>query len=123
MRNLHDPNIECHRLKTREVLAVYGNHGDETCGAFTIPSRIDQQPLLVVASSDFGWDHVSVSRTNRVPNWYELEQVKRLFFKPDEVAMQLHVPSTEHISLHPHCLHLWRPHDGVIPLPPKEMVA
>jgi hypothetical protein len=53
-----------------------------------------------------------------------MEQVKRLFFKPDEAAMQLHVPVNEHLSAHPFCLHLWRPNDGrQIPLPPALFVA
>lgn len=52
-----------------------------------------------------------------------MEQVKRLFFKPDEVAFQLHLPPSDHISVHPYCLHIWRPHRGKVPLPPKAMVA
>jgi hypothetical protein len=104
-------------------MMLYGNAGDETCGVFGIPSKIDGAELRVVASSGLGWDHVSVSRKNRCPNWYELEQIKRLFFADDEVAMQLHVPSKDHLSLHPHCLHLWRPQEVAIPLPPSGMVA
>ena len=68
------------------------------------------------------WDHVSVSRKNRVPNWAEMSHVHRLFFRDDEVAMQLHVPISQHINCHPFVLHLWRPHEGAIPLPPAFMV-
>jgi hypothetical protein len=35
--------------------------------------------------------------------------VKRLFFRDDETAMQLHVPASDHVNQHPYCLHLWRP--------------
>lgn len=52
-----------------------------------------------------------------------MERVKRTFFKDTEAAMQLHVPVADHLSLHPYCLHIWRPHDATIPLPPKNMVA
>jgi hypothetical protein len=52
-----------------------------------------------------------------------MEHVKRLFFKDDETAMQLHVPPSDHLSLHPYCLHLWRPQDREIPRPPSIMVA
>jgi hypothetical protein len=79
--------------------------------------------LMVVVSHGMGWDHVSVSHQRRTPNWYELEHVKRMFFKDDEVAMQLHMPVADHISVHPHCLHLWRPQNVEIPLPLPEMVA
>jgi hypothetical protein len=88
-----------------------------------VPSPIDKAELHVVASAGEGWDHVSVSRANRCPNWPEMEHVKRLFFKDDETAMQLHVPPSEHISHCGTCLHLWRPHDVEIPRPPAIFVA
>lgn len=119
MRDLH--RLDDYRMDGTELTA--GWRGDGTCGAFKIPSVIDAQPLIVIASTGEGWDHVSVSRQKRVPNWYELEQIKRAFFRDDEVAMQLHVPVTAHRSLHPHTLHLWRPNDGrVIPMPPEDLV-
>ena len=115
--------LDGRRLRSPEVLKLWGWYGDETCGAFLIPSPIDGQTLKVVASSGDGWDHVSVSRENRCPNWTEMDHVKRLFFKDNEVAMQLHVPPDEHINFHPYCLHLWRPLDVEIPRPPAGMVG
>jgi hypothetical protein len=50
-------------------------------------------------------------------------QVKELFFKEEETAMQVHPPRSEWITNHPRCLHLWRPHDEAIPKPPSEMVG
>lgn len=96
--------------------------GDATCGAFSVPSPVAGR-LRVVVSGDAGWDHVSVSLPNRTPTWAEMEFVKRTFFRPDAVAFQLHVAEANHISLHPHCLHIWRPHDVPVPLPPSWMVA
>jgi len=118
MRNLR--TLDHYRKSLPEY---YGGAGDETCGAFMLPSPIDRASMIVIASADDDWDHVSVSRVNRCPNWVELEYVKRLFFKDDETAMQLHVPAAAHISLHPHCLHLWRPQRVEIPRPPGWMVA
>ncbi len=97
--------------------------GDETCGSFSIPSPIDQQQLFVIASCGAGWDHVSVSRKKRTPNWPELEFVRKLFFREGETVMQLHVPESEHVNLHENCLHLWRPQDQPIPTPPSWMVG
>ena len=112
------------RVTTPQVIKHYGWAGDETCGVFEVPSPIDNYKLTVVASSDLGWDHVSVSRPNRCPNWPEMAEVKRLFFEEHETAMQLHVPVERHISYHPYCLHLWAPTNGQkIPLPPEYMVA
>jgi hypothetical protein len=106
----------------RIQLDGYGS-GDEAEGAFAVPSPIDGQPIRVIASSDAGWDHVSVSRQSRCPNWPEMEHVRRLFFKDDETMMQLHPPLADYVNDHPYCLHLWRPRAAEIPRPPKWMVG
>ena len=116
MRNLHLLNP--HRVQ----LEGFGP-GDDREGAFTLASPIDRAQLRIIASADMGWDHVSVSRQNRPPNWAEMSFVKRLFFKEDETAMQLHVPVDDHVNFHPNTLHLWRPHDQEIPRPPSNMVG
>jgi hypothetical protein len=121
MRNLH--LLDIYRDTSKAVRAMYGSIGDHTCGAFLVPSPIDTAPMRVIASADMEWDHVSVSRTNRCPNWIEMEHVKRMFFADDETAMQLHVPVKDHINVHPHCLHLWRPQAAAIPMPPSITVA
>jgi hypothetical protein len=121
MRNLR--LLDIYRDSSPQVLKHFGWDGDETCGSFLVPSPVDHQLMRIVASSDEGWDHVSVSRRNRPPNWQEMEHVKRMFFKDDETAMQLHVPPADHISCHPHCLHLWRPQRIEIPRPPAIMVG
>jgi hypothetical protein len=121
MRNLHC--LDHYRDVSDGVVAYYGNIGDESVGIFNVPSPTDHRPMRIVASSGEGWDHVSVSLRNRCPNWSEMEHVKRLFFKDDETAMQLHVPPSDHISVCHSCLHLWRPHDIEIPRPPAWMVA
>lgn len=122
MRNLLDPEIHKFRIRDEMVTAYYGCTGGKEEGTFSLSSPIDGGKLLIIASSGFGWDHVSVSRCNRPPNWVEMEHVKRLFFMPEETAMQLHVPVTDHINAHPNCLHLWRPHNFEIPRPPSAMV-
>ena len=105
-------------MRGEAVVERYGFEGDETCGAFMVPSPIDRQPLVIVASSGGGWDHVSVSRKNRVPNWAEMEHIARLFFRDDETAVQFHVPPSDHINVHDHCLHWWRSQDAPFPRPP-----
>lgn len=121
MRNLD--LLNAYRRTGPEIYRMWGFVGDETCGAFEVPSCTDRAPLMVIASGGEGWDHVSVSRKNRCPNWPEMELVKRLFFRDAETAMQLHVPPSDHINNHPHCLRLWRPQDAEIPRPPSIMVG
>jgi len=92
-------------------------------GAFEIPSGVRTNTLRVIAGRGMGWDHVSVSCSlPETPTWAEMEQIKRMFFKDDETAMQLHVPSFDHINTHPFTLHLWRPTFKKIPRPPHWMV-
>jgi hypothetical protein len=124
MRNLNTLNRWRVPL-TPAIAAVWGvsPFGDETCGCFAMRSPIDRKALRVIASAGEGWDHVSVSRVNSTPKWAEMCFIKNQFFGPDETAMQLHVPVSDHISHHDHCLHLWRPHGAEIPRPPWYLVG
>jgi len=120
MRDLHE--LDRFRVRGHKAHNPWGWDGDGSCGAFTMPSPVDGAIMAIIASTGEGWDHVSVSRKNRVPNWQEMEFVKRRFFRDEETAMQLHVPAADHISVHPNVLHLWRPQAVEIPLPPKAFV-
>jgi hypothetical protein len=99
------------------------DHGD-VGGAFLIPYPLAGEKLRCIATAGEGWDHVSVSLhvAKRTPTWAEMEYAKRTFFHRDEVAVQLHVAENDHLSIHPYVLHLWRPQNVKIPLPPKAMV-
>lgn len=125
MKNLCDPELM--KWRDHEADKWAGTEDDErgNGGAFLIMRKMGIHPiwLRVIASRGLGWDHVSVSLSNRTPTWDEMEFVKRLFFERDEVAMQLHVPPREHVNNHPYCLHLWRPQAGEIPRPPADMVG
>jgi hypothetical protein len=121
MISLH--TLERYRIRGSAVVSLWGWEGDDTCGAFEIPSPIDHATLVVIVSSDGGWEHVSVSRKNRTPNWPEMAYIYRLFFREDETAMQLHVPPSEHVNMMPNCLHLWRPINAAIPKPPSIFVG
>lgn len=69
--------------------------------------------LTIIVSDGGGWDHVSVSHFARCPLWEEMCVVKDLFFKDDEVVMQLHPAKANYVNNHPKCLHLWRPQTEV----------
>lgn len=124
-----------------EQIRIDGPRG-ANCGAFKDGS------LRIIVSDGGGWDHVSVSRPDRTPTWEEMDRVKRLCFRDDEVVMQLHVNDGRKVNVHDHCLHLWRPQTteemldvraqwesagepwpygqpispGAVPMPPEEMV-
>lgn len=93
--------------------------GDRHNGAFAFPAI----GTSVIVSNGGGWEHVSVSREDRCPIWEEMDGMKRSLWEPQDAVIQLHVPVDEHINVHPYCLHLWRPIDQAIPLPPAWMVG
>jgi hypothetical protein len=143
MRNT--PNVRAERHRTE------GPAGSNN-GFFLIPRRTFD--LHVMVGDGLGWDHVSVSVARvgeaaafRIPDYDELTFVKELFFRDDETVMHLWVPAAQHVNVHPHVLHLWRPQSqeeidrlrqewqeagetydgdgrspGVIPRPPQETV-
>lgn len=92
-------------------------------GAFTVLSPTDYKfTLRVIASFGGSWDHVSVSRADRIPTWQEMNLVARLFFLESETAVQFHVPASKHVNIHPNCLHLWRHQRVKYQLPPLDFV-
>jgi hypothetical protein len=126
MRDTTD-HLEEYRVKTGELRTTAA---DGMNGAFLIPNG--RGHILTVIASDATdwpfdptkrWEHVSVSLPARCPTWDEMSFVRDLFFKADETVMELHVARGEHISFHNYCLHLWRPLDEAIPLPPSQTVA
>lgn len=101
---------------------LYGMRGDEHNGVFRV--FVGGRSFNVIASNGGGWEHVSVTKANgkRCPTWDEMCAIKAMFFEPDEVVMQLHPSEKDYVNIHPHCLHLWRPIEKEIPLPPVEFV-
>lgn len=120
-----------------------GGIANDQQGAFIVKVRTKfrGRQLNVLVGNGMGWDHVSVSHPLEIPNWEEMSVIKTIFFDPEEVVMQLHVASKDHINVYPNCLHLWRPQtaeqiarirtewgnewewgdlapQGIIPLPP-----
>jgi len=107
---------ENHKYRQRHPSLGWGDHEG---GYFYIPER----GLRVICSNGGGWDHVSVSLADRCPSWDEMEFIKRLFFKDDEVVIQIHPALKNYKNAMPYCLHLWRPQKEEIPLPPTWMIA
>lgn len=94
---------------------------DGNNGAFTV--RLEHgQVVQCIVSDGLGWEHVSVSRRDRVPTWVEMDQVNRLFWGPDDCVVQFHPPESRYVNMHPFCLHLWRPLEADLPQPPMIMV-
>ena len=99
-------------------LQIVLESGDGGCGLLYL-NGIKSKPATVVFSSGGGWEHVSVSYTNRTPTWEEMCKVKDMFWNDDECVVQFHPPKSEYVNLHPYCLHLWRKVGKNFETPPK----
>lgn len=105
----------------------YSSSSDGNNGVFRMPSPEPGWLLLIIASDQLGWEHVSVhARRNnqmRTPTWREMAFLKATFWDDEDVVMQLHPARSEYVNVHPFTLHLWRPIETTIPVPPKDMVG
>ncbi len=90
-------------------------------GAFHI--KLYSGMAFIVASDGMGWEHVSVSFKDHTPRWGDMCHVKDLFWHEEDCVVQYHPPKSLYKNLHEHCLHLWRPVGGELPIPSPEMVA
>lgn len=116
-------------MRTLEHLARWrvplrGSYDDPYDGAYQLRVRPTTARVYVISSCGAGWDHVSVSVCNekRLPTWNEMHYVKRLFFHDHEAVMQLHPPASEYVN-NAEVLHLWRPLELDLPMPPMWMVG
>lgn len=111
----------------------FGSHATnpgEPFGAFLIPSHHAKGRTLGVICSDGRecnieeWEHVSVSlpeNKSKCPSWEEMCLVKSLFWEDSECVVQFHPPKSDYVN-HAQVLHLWKPVNATIPLPPKVCV-
>lgn len=99
---------------------LMGDLGDEYNGAFEI--KIKGEKYSIIASNGDGWEHISVSSKYKIPSWSTMCKIKDLFFEENEVVMQIHPSKNDYINVHKNCLHLWRPINQEIPVPPIYMV-
>ena len=76
----------------------------------------------VIWSVGGGWEHVSVCPANRLPTWDEMCLVKDIFWNKDECVVQYHPPKSNYVNLASNCLHLWKPIEEALPVPPTEFV-
>lgn len=120
------PNI----LRDRSVPGNTIDAGNN--GAFVI--RLSQSAIAnVIASDGLEWEHVSVhivcavngswnNTKMRTPTWSEMCKIKEMFWDEEDCVVQYHPSKSQYVNMHKHVLHLWRPINQEIPVPPKGLV-
>lgn len=79
----------------------------------------------IICSWGGGWEHVSVAPYKRriTPSLDDMCLIKDIFFKEEEAVIQIHPPKADYVNNVPNCLHLWRPIDQKLILPPSILVG
>jgi hypothetical protein len=73
----------------------------------------DKLAVLVSASRwpgdvvDRVWLHVSLSRPGKMPSYQDMCDVKAAFVGRERKALQVFAEESQHVNIHPYCLHLW----------------
>ena len=110
-------------IRSTQRIVILQDGADGGNGFVHLLSSKKPHPACVAFSWGCGWDHVSVSFSNRCPTWEEMCEVKRLFFAPEECVVQYHPAEEEYVNDFPYCLHLWKCQDDRFPTPPTWMVG
>ena len=82
--------------------------------------------LNFILSWGAGWEHCSVSITDRYkrcPSWEQMCFIKDSFWNDDECCVEYHPAKKDYVNNHEYCLHIWKPIDQEIPTPPSLMIG
>lgn len=72
--------------------------------------------IITTSDHDKTWMHISVSRAGRLPSHAEMYLVKNTFM-PNHFGYTIMAPVSQHINIHPYCLHIWIPLFEPLPIP------
>ncbi|MCI1244486.1 MAG: hypothetical protein LKG11_00800 [Bacilli bacterium] len=89
-------------------------------GYWTDP--LTQKRWNVCFSSYGGWEHLSVSG-RKTPDWDLVCRFKDMFWREDEACVEYHPRKEDYVNNCETCLHIWRPTEEPLPLPPPEYVG
>lgn len=106
-----------HEIKGNRKIMVRQSAEDGFSGWVNVGKGFGNAPFFI-CSYGGGWDHVSVSFSNRCPTWDEMCKVKDIFFDEDECCIEYHPAKKNYVNVHPYCLHIWKPQKETIPTPP-----
>lgn len=79
--------------------------------------------LNFIFSYQLGWEHLSVSMPSKTPSWDQMCIMKDIFWSEDEACVEYHPRKEDYVNNHQHCLHIWKPVEETLPLPPSILVG
>lgn len=86
---------------------------------------LTQRVYSIILSWGGGWEHFSVTpyKNDKTPTWDFMCMMKEMFFKDDEACVEYHPKKEDYVNDMPHCLHIWRPLEEKLPIPPAIFVG
>lgn len=108
-------------IKSNKYLHII-KEGEDGFGGYFYDKK-SRCNLNFIMSWGAGWEHCSVSIPTRCPSWEQMCVMKELFWGDDEECMQLHPSKKDYVNNMPYCLHIWKPINEKIPMPPSIMVG
>jgi len=107
--------------KTPNLKIISENPNDGMCGRYY--DKYNNKWLTFVFSYGLGWEHLSVSTPSKTPSWEQMCMMKDIFWEDDEACVQYHPKKEDYINNHQYCLHIWKPLNEELPLPPSILVG
>lgn len=107
--------------KTRNLFIEAETFNDGMGGHYY--DSVSGKRLNFIFSYQLGWEHLSVSMPSKTPSWDQMCKMKDIFWNDDETCVQFHPKKEDYVNNHPHCLHIWKPVNEKLPIPPSILVG
>lgn len=110
-------------LPNNIILYQIGHDGAQYLRYFSVSAHTVRHSIIFSGedkSDGKRWLHLSIATyppgTGNIPSYHLLCEMKDLFIGPNRDAYMVFPRKSEHVNIHPECLHLWAP-VGHKPLP------
>lgn len=70
-----------------------------------------------------GWEHLTISGQNKVPDWNVMCKVKDIFWDDEECCIEYHPRKSQYVNNNETCLHIWKPIGVELPEPPTILLG
>ena len=109
-------------IKSTPNLVIEAETDNDGIGGYYY-DKFNNKKLNFIFSYQMGWEHLSVSMPSKTPSWEQMCMMKYIFWNEDEACVEYHPKKEDYVNNHKHCLHIWKPTNEVLPLPPSILVG
>lgn len=104
------------KLKMQSQAEKFGYHKtEEAIDGMAFYNDFNRIAVIVSVDKEDdnkNWLHVSFSKSNKVPSYNDLMEIKNIFIGEDKKAIQIFPEKKYHVNIMPYCLHLFHCLDG-----------